>query len=129
MQKRGDVQFADGNSKASGTVYFAPDAELRQLLDDTYAAFAVTNPLHADVFPSVRRMEAEVVSMVGGFLGGVPHQISDCTCSRSLNIKGIISASVPVDASSAVGLISQLLELSVQVAVAATLTVRKCVGR
>lgn len=78
-KKRGDVQFANGNSKASGTVYFAPDAELRQLLDDTYAAFAVTNPLHADVFPSVRRMEAEVVSMVGGFLGGGGGGDADCS--------------------------------------------------
>lgn len=64
-----DVQIEEGSSKVSGTVYFAGD-ELRALLSNTYAAFSHTNPLHGDVFPSVRRMEAEVVTMVAAMLGG-----------------------------------------------------------
>jgi hypothetical protein len=63
------VQIEEGVSKVSGTVYFAGD-ELRDLLSSTYAAFSHTNPLHGDVFPSVRRMEAEVVAMVATMLGG-----------------------------------------------------------
>jgi glutamate/tyrosine decarboxylase-like PLP-dependent enzyme len=64
-----DVQIEEGSSKVSGTVYFAGD-ELRALLSNTYAAFLHTNPLHGDVFPSIRRMEAEVVTMVAAMLGG-----------------------------------------------------------
>lgn len=53
----------------SGTVYFAGEEHL-QVLQDAYAMFAHTNPLHADVFPSVRRMETEVVAMTASLLGG-----------------------------------------------------------
>jgi sphinganine-1-phosphate aldolase len=48
-----------------------PDcAQHRQLLNEAYTLFSHTNPLHADVFPSVRRMEAEVVAMTASMLGG-----------------------------------------------------------
>lgn len=63
------MQIQEGSSKVSGTVYFAGD-ELRELLNRAYTAFAHTNPLHGDVFPSVRRMEAEVIAMVASMLGG-----------------------------------------------------------
>ena len=34
--------------------------------------FSLTNPMHSDVFPSVRKMEGEVVAMTAGMLGGAP---------------------------------------------------------
>ena len=37
-----------------------------------YASFAWTNPLHADVFPDVRKMEAEVVRMTCNLFNGSP---------------------------------------------------------
>lgn len=37
-----------------------------------YAMFSLTNPMHSDVFPSVRKMEGEVVAMTAGMLGGAP---------------------------------------------------------
>ena len=37
-----------------------------------YQLFSHTNPLHGDIFPSVRRMEAEVVAMTASLLGGAP---------------------------------------------------------
>jgi hypothetical protein len=36
----------------SGVVYITDEAH-KQLLDETYCMFSWTNPLHADVFPSV----------------------------------------------------------------------------
>ena len=69
------MQISEGTSKVSGTVYFA-GAGLRALLDRTYAAFAHTNPLHGDIFPSVRRMEAEVVAMTASMLGGALKTLS-----------------------------------------------------
>ena len=44
--------------------------EHMELLSEAYRMFAITNPMHADVFPSVRRMEAEVVAMTAAMLGG-----------------------------------------------------------
>lgn len=37
---------------------------------EAYTLYSHTNPLHGDVFPSVRRMEAEVVAMTAAMLGG-----------------------------------------------------------
>ncbi|OAQ97063.1 hypothetical protein LLEC1_00951, partial [Akanthomyces lecanii] len=47
----------------SGAVYHG-EAELIKLQTDAYGLFTVANPIHPDVFPGVRKMEAEVVSMV-----------------------------------------------------------------
>ena len=41
-----------------------------ELCDLRAQVFSHTNPLHGDVFPSVRRMEAEVIAMVASMLGG-----------------------------------------------------------
>lgn len=42
-----------GSSSLSGAVYIADETH-KQLLDEAYCLFSWTNPLHADVFPSVR---------------------------------------------------------------------------
>ncbi|XP_072051008.1 sphingosine-1-phosphate lyase 1-like [Amphiura filiformis] len=54
------VDWAGG--KVSGTVYSGTD-DLSRLCARVYEDFAWSNPLHVDVFPSVRRMEAEVIAM------------------------------------------------------------------
>lgn len=59
-----------GLQAVSGTVYLLP--EHQDFLTGVYSQFAHTNPLHGDVYPSVGRMEAEVVSMTAGILGGGP---------------------------------------------------------
>lgn len=64
-----DLRYSDGESRASGTIYMTGDAH-RDLLNDTYCMFSQANPLHADLFPSVRRMEAEVLAMTADLLGG-----------------------------------------------------------
>ncbi|XP_031550346.1 sphingosine-1-phosphate lyase 1-like [Actinia tenebrosa] len=54
----------------SGTVYNG-GKELTKVLTKVYAKFAWSNPLHPDVFPDVRKMEAEVVQMtIAMFNGG-----------------------------------------------------------
>jgi len=55
------VSWQDG--KVSGTVYHG-GKELTELQCKAYALYALTNPLHPDVFPGVRKMEAEIVAMV-----------------------------------------------------------------
>lgn len=58
-----DGQGVWKGGKISGAVYHGGQ-ELSDLLGDTIKMFMVSNPLHPDVFPGVRKMEAEVVSMV-----------------------------------------------------------------
>ena len=47
-----------------------------------YGEFAWTNPLHADVFPDVRKMEAEVVRMTCNMFHGGP---DSCGCVSTPN--------------------------------------------
>lgn len=60
-QRDGRVVWKGG--KVSGAVYHGGD-DLSELLADSIKQFLVSNPLHPDVFPGVRKMEAEIVSMV-----------------------------------------------------------------
>lgn len=52
----------------SGAVYHG-EAEHLGLLSRVYELFSQTNPLHADVWPSVSKYESEIVSMTADLLG------------------------------------------------------------
>lgn len=67
------LSFADWPCAAS-------DEEHKQLMDDVYCLFSWTNPLHADIFPSVRQMEAEVVAMTASMLHGGPGTAAPDVC-------------------------------------------------
>lgn len=55
-----DVSWQEG--KASGAVY-SGEKELTELLVKAYGDFAWSNPLHPDIFPGLRKIEAEIVRM------------------------------------------------------------------
>jgi sphinganine-1-phosphate aldolase len=57
------TKWEDG--RVSGAVYHGGD-ELIRLQTEAFGKFTVANPIHPDVFPGVRKMEAEVVAMVCG---------------------------------------------------------------
>lgn len=64
LQKLGDMEhtrWEDGF--VSGAVYHGGD-DLIRLQAEAFEKFSVANPIHPDVFPGVRKMEAEIVAMV-----------------------------------------------------------------
>ncbi|WRT63911.1 uncharacterized protein IL334_000837 [Kwoniella shivajii] len=63
--ERGDVDAG----RVSGAVYHGGE-ELNQVINEAMAKFVVSNPLHPDVFPGVRKMESELVSMVLNLFNG-----------------------------------------------------------
>lgn len=93
-----DFRYADGESKTTGTIYMTGDTH-RELLNDAYCMFSQANPLHVDLFPSIRRMEAEVVSMTASLLGGghagvkevssICSALSACPLSLVMPVHGI----------------------------------------
>jgi sphinganine-1-phosphate aldolase len=48
--------------KLSGAVYHGGD-DMEKVIVAAYQRYCVSNPLHPDVFPTIRKMEAEIVSM------------------------------------------------------------------
>ena len=54
---------------ASGAVYHGDDDHVA-FLNRVYATTSQVNPLHADLWPSATKYEAEIVAMTAGMLGG-----------------------------------------------------------
>lgn len=66
LDKLGEMKrtrWEDG--RVSGAVYHGGQ-ELSDLQSEAFKRFGVSNPIHPDVFPGVRKMEAEVVAMTLG---------------------------------------------------------------
>lgn len=83
MQGQHDVPFDEGASTVSGTLYLSGEAHCA-LLNDVYTRFSHTNPMHADVFPSVRQMELEVLAMTAAMVGGEGSPRASLLISASL---------------------------------------------
>ncbi|XP_038061565.1 sphingosine-1-phosphate lyase 1-like [Patiria miniata] len=71
--------------KVSGCVYGGTE-ELSSLCAKVYKDFAWSNPLHPDVFPSVRRMEGEVVAMCLSMFNGGPDSCGAMTSGGTESI-------------------------------------------
>ncbi len=63
------TRWEDG--RVSGAVYHG-EGDLLRLQTEAYGRFTVANPIHPDVFPGVRKMEAEVVAMVLALFNAPP---------------------------------------------------------
>lgn len=49
--------------RMSGGAFSGKKEGFTELLTEVYGLYALSNPLHSDIFPGVRKMEAEVVRM------------------------------------------------------------------
>ena len=67
LKEREEARWRDGF--VSGAVYHG-DAEHIDFLNRVYALNSQSNPLHADVWPSAAKYEAEIVAMTADMLGG-----------------------------------------------------------
>ena len=67
LRAREEDRWRDGF--VSGAVYHG-DREHIEFLNRVYAMNSQTNPLHADLWPRIRKYEAEIVSMTARMLGG-----------------------------------------------------------
>lgn len=67
MRDHEEMQWKDGY--VSGAVYHG-DREHIEFLNRVYALNSQSNPLHADVWPSTTKFEAEVVAMTADMLNG-----------------------------------------------------------
>ncbi|CAF5122599.1 unnamed protein product, partial [Rotaria magnacalcarata] len=56
------INYSSGH--VSGCVYKVTKADLTEIYNTIFDLFGEANPLHADVFPDIRTMEAEVVRCI-----------------------------------------------------------------
>lgn len=92
VRKSWDTSWEAGNSKMSGTVYMS-NHENFEICNSIYSIFAHSNPLHGDSFPSVCRMEAEVIAMTIDLMGGGSNELSSvCGTMTSGGTESILTA-------------------------------------
>ena len=72
LRAQEEAQWKDGF--VSGAVYNG-DAEHIAFLNKVYAIHSQSNPLHADVWPSATKFEAEIVAMTADMLGGAGQDV------------------------------------------------------
>lgn len=81
-----DVSWQEG--RASGAVY-SGEEKLTELLVKVYGDFAWSNPLHPDIFPGLRKIEAEIVRIACSLFNGGP---DSCGCVTSGGTESILMA-------------------------------------
>lgn len=77
MQQREAAVWQDGF--VSGAVYHGDPAHI-EFLNRAYALNSQSNPLHADIFPSTTKFEAEIVAMTARMLGAAQVGGEDGIC-------------------------------------------------
>lgn len=73
------------SGKLSGTVYHGHDKADR-IAVEAYSLFSLSNPLHPNTFPSIRKMEAEVIAMTANLF----HSPSPCGAVTSGGTESIL---------------------------------------
>jgi sphinganine-1-phosphate aldolase len=77
--------------RVSGSVYHGEKLHT-EFLCKVYSMFSLTNPLHTDIWPSLRKFEAEIVRMTAELLHGPPGVVGSVTCGGSESILMAIKA-------------------------------------
>jgi sphinganine-1-phosphate aldolase len=77
LAERERARWQDGF--VSGGVYHGAEEHIA-FLSEVYAAYSQTNPLHADLWPSVVKYEAEIIAMTAELLGAA--QVAPSTGDR-----------------------------------------------
>jgi len=77
LKEKEEGRWRDGF--VSGAVYHGDAAHI-DFLNQVYALTSQSNPLHADVWPSAAKYEAEIVAMTAGMLGGGATTEDDAIC-------------------------------------------------
>eukprot|EP00560_Eucampia_antarctica_P003150 CAMPEP_0197836132 /NCGR_PEP_ID=MMETSP1437-20131217/28080_1 /TAXON_ID=49252 ORGANISM="Eucampia antarctica, Strain CCMP1452" /NCGR_SAMPLE_ID=MMETSP1437 /ASSEMBLY_ACC=CAM_ASM_001096 /LENGTH=497 /DNA_ID=CAMNT_0043442081 /DNA_START=381 /DNA_END=1874 /DNA_ORIENTATION=+ len=68
------------NGMVSGTVY-SGEKSLTELSNMVYSIYSLSNPLHADIWPTISQCEAEVISMTAGLVNGGDEGVVGATSS------------------------------------------------
>lgn len=89
LKAREEGRWRDGF--VSGGVYHGDPAWL-EFLSRVYALHAQSNPLHADVWPSASKFEAEIVAMTAHMLGAAHAKEEVCGCVTSGGTESILLA-------------------------------------
>lgn len=81
--KTEDTIWAKGH--LSGAVYHG-GLEHQKFLNECFGLYSLSNPLHADIWPSIMKFDAEIIAMTASLVKGGVETVCGCTSSVSLSI-------------------------------------------
>uniref|UniRef100_A0A915LIB7 sphinganine-1-phosphate aldolase n=1 Tax=Meloidogyne javanica TaxID=6303 RepID=A0A915LIB7_MELJA len=84
QEMEGTFDYIKG--RVSGTVYTNIDPTHMSILGEVFHKFAYSNPLHPDVFPAVRKMEAEIIKIVASLFHGPEDAVGTVTTGGTESI-------------------------------------------
>jgi sphinganine-1-phosphate aldolase len=82
-----NVKWEQGH--VSGAVYNGQHKHI-ELLNDAFAMYSISNPLHPDIWPSVMKFDSEVISMTANLVNGGDESV----CGSSSSVSSTISCTV-----------------------------------
>ncbi|KAM6186150.1 sphingosine-1-phosphate lyase 1 [Rhynchocyon petersi] len=85
LKKYSSMDSSWQEGRASGTVY-SGEEKLTELLVKAYGDFAWSNPLHPDIFPGLRKIEAEIVRIACSLFNGGPDSCGTVTSGGTESI-------------------------------------------
>ena len=86
-----DQKYAYNDTKLSGAVYFKSQ-EHADFQTKVYSRFVTTNVIHADSYPSVARMDAELISMTASLVADPEGKVKPCGSVTSGGSESILCA-------------------------------------
>jgi glutamate/tyrosine decarboxylase-like PLP-dependent enzyme len=89
LQAQEQARWQEGY--ASGAVYHGGSEHI-EFLNNVYQMHSQSNPLHADLWPSASKFEAEIVAMTGAMLGAGPTANQVCGTVSSGGTESILLA-------------------------------------
>lgn len=85
LDKMNEYKDTYENSKISGIVY-CDDKHHKEKLMRLFSRYALSNPLHPDIFPEIRGMEIDIVSMVSNMFDGSKNTCGNVTSGGTESI-------------------------------------------
>lgn len=67
----------------SGAIYHG-GVDHQKFLNECFGLYSLSNPLHADIWPSIMKFDAEIIAMTASLVSGGVESICGCTSSVKL---------------------------------------------
>lgn len=78
LAKKDDTHWKGG--RISGAVYLGDEKHV-DFLNEAFGLYSLSNPLHAEVWPSVMKYESEIIAMVADMMNGGDSSVVGCLTS------------------------------------------------
>ena len=78
LARKDDVHWQTG--RVSGAVYLG-DLKHVEFLNEAFGLYSLSNPLHAELWPSIMKYESEIIAMVADMMNGGDSSVVGCVTS------------------------------------------------